>query len=145
MVIHCLFHGMIWVERDFEKCSGGIEVVVKLYFCIRQKQINSMVRLSREDFHFHASPRIIGCAKALRKRQTEAERILWKYLRRKNMKGYYFRRQHALKYYVVDFLCFKAKLVIEVDGLIHLRPGGGSGAPQAPLGVRRVRFTFLYW
>jgi cyclase len=49
---------------------------------------------------------------------TEAELVLWEYLRQHPL-GYKFRRQHPLGIYIVDFYCHKLKLVIEVDGSIH--------------------------
>ena len=50
---------------------------------------------------------------------TPAERILWARLRRRQLHGAYFRRQHAIGSFIVDFVCTAAKLVIEVDGEIH--------------------------
>lgn len=49
---------------------------------------------------------------------TEAELVLWEYLRQHPL-GFKFRRQHPLGIYIVDFYCHKLKLVIEVDGSIH--------------------------
>ena len=60
-------------------------------------------------------------ANILRKRMTKAEACLWKYaLRAGKMKGYTFRRQRPVLYYIADFMCLKLKLVIEVDGITHL-------------------------
>ena len=56
----------------------------------------------------------------LRKNQTEAEQILWKYLRKKQRKGHRFCRQYGLDRYIVDFYCPEKRLVIELDGDIHL-------------------------
>jgi len=71
--------------------------------------------------HFGASKRIFINAKALRKRETFAEKLLWSRLRNNQLK-YHFRRQHPLSDYVVDFYCEMLKLVIEVDGSIHADP-----------------------
>jgi len=68
-----------------------------------------------------ASKNIKVKAKELRKDMTESERILWNYLRRSRQNGMYFRRQHPYNIYILDFYCFEANLVIEVDGEIHLR------------------------
>ena len=51
---------------------------------------------------------------------TRAECELWKYLRRKNIKGFKFRRQFSVDRYVIDFYCSQLKLAIEVDGDTHL-------------------------
>lgn len=59
-------------------------------------------------------------AKKLRKGMTEHEKILWSYLRNRQMEGMQFRRQHPYGKYILDFYCFKANFVIEIDGLIHL-------------------------
>jgi very-short-patch-repair endonuclease len=59
-------------------------------------------------------------AKELRKDLTASEKILWSYLRRRQQLGMYFRRQHPYGIYILDFYCFEATLVIEVDGGIHL-------------------------
>ena len=62
-------------------------------------------------------------ARALRKNPTDAERRLWACLRHKQVDGFRFRRQAPIGPYVVDFVCFSAKLVVEVDGGHHaLRP-----------------------
>ncbi len=55
----------------------------------------------------------------LRSSQTPAEKVLWEKLRRKQVAGLRFRRQHAIGPFVVDFYCGKAKLVIELDGSVH--------------------------
>ncbi len=58
-------------------------------------------------------------AKALRKDETQAEKILWAKLRNNQLKGYKFRRQHPIGLYIVDFYCHQLKLIIEIDGEYH--------------------------
>jgi len=70
--------------------------------------------------HSNASIILFKRAVQLRKQQTDAEEILWGYLRTKPF-GYKFRRQHPYSLYILDFYCHSLKLVIEVDGLIHNR------------------------
>lgn len=67
---------------------------------------------------FGASHLIFENAKVLRKNMTDAEKILWGYLKAKP-NGIKFRRQHPMGIYIVDFYCHKLKLVIELDGSIH--------------------------
>ena len=55
---------------------------------------------------------------------TEAERKLWKYIRRKQIQGKQFLRQRPIGQYIVDFYCPEAKLVIEVDGGQHFTSEG---------------------
>ena len=62
---------------------------------------------------------LIKTAKALRKRSTDVERLLWRYLRAKQIGGLKFRRQQPIGQYIVDFACFEKKIVIEVDGGQH--------------------------
>ena len=59
-------------------------------------------------------------AKLLRKNQTEAEKLLWYHLRAHRLGGYKFRRQAPIDNYIVDFVCFNPKLIIELDGGQHL-------------------------
>jgi very-short-patch-repair endonuclease len=58
-------------------------------------------------------------AKALRRRMTDAETILWSSIRRSAVNGMHFRRQHPIGPYVADFACALARVVIEVDGATH--------------------------
>ena len=60
-------------------------------------------------------------AEELRKHMTKAELILWKELRNKKLLGLKFRRQHPISRFIADFYCHKHKLVIELDGEIHLK------------------------
>jgi very-short-patch-repair endonuclease len=58
-------------------------------------------------------------ARQLRKEMTDAERRLWSCLRMKQV-GARFRRQVPMGGYVVDFVCFEKRLIVEVDGGQHL-------------------------
>jgi len=58
-------------------------------------------------------------AQLLRENMTPAEKILWQYLRKSQLNGFKFGRQHPLKNFIADFYCHAAKLIIEVDGKIH--------------------------
>jgi len=55
----------------------------------------------------------------LRKNLTEAEKKLWGILRNKQLDGFRFRRQVPIGCYIVDFLCYENRLIIEVDGGHH--------------------------
>jgi very-short-patch-repair endonuclease len=61
---------------------------------------------------------ITGIAKSLRKNNTDVERLLWNYLARQlgNTK---FRCQQPIGRYIVDFVSFEKKIVIEIDGGQH--------------------------
>jgi very-short-patch-repair endonuclease len=58
-------------------------------------------------------------ARALRSNPTEAEKRLWQRLRYEQVDGFKFRRQAPIGGYIVDFVCFHARLVIELDGGQH--------------------------
>jgi very-short-patch-repair endonuclease len=59
-------------------------------------------------------------ARELRNNATDAERLLWHYLRRRQLNGFKFRRQHPIGRYVCDFVCLEALVVIELDGSQHV-------------------------
>ena len=50
---------------------------------------------------------------------TDAEIALWRILRSRRLAGFKFRRQQPMRHYVLDFVCFSHRLVIEVDGGQH--------------------------
>ena len=58
-------------------------------------------------------------AKQMRKNPTEAEEILWRRLKNKQLADLKFRRQHPVDRFIADFYCHERKLVIELDGSIH--------------------------
>ena len=61
-------------------------------------------------------------ARENRRNQTEAESVLWTYLRG-NALGTKFLRQHILGDYIGDFVSTEKKIVIEIDGGYHLQDG----------------------
>jgi very-short-patch-repair endonuclease len=65
------------------------------------------------------NPRIQGFAKALRRSSTPHERILWSILRDRRLADYKFRRQAPIGRYIADFVCYDAKLIVELDGSQH--------------------------
>ena len=80
-----------------------------------------------------------------RKAMTAAEQALWEQFR-SNKLGVRFRRQHVIGTYIVDFVCLKCKLVVEVDGEYHSSPeqqllDAERTAYLKTKGYRVVRFT----
>ena len=59
-------------------------------------------------------------ARNLRRNATEAERHLWRRLRKRALGGHRFRRQHPIGPYVADFACLQARLIVELDGSQHM-------------------------
>lgn len=50
-----------------------------------------------------------------------AEQRLWYFIRRKQLDGFRFRRQHTIGNFIADFACVEAMLVIELDGEQHAK------------------------
>lgn len=65
---------------------------------------------------------LLEAARVLRKGMTDAEQLLWFCLRRKQLDGFRFRRQHPFERFVLDFYCCEAKLAVELDGGQHNEP-----------------------
>ena len=61
----------------------------------------------------------ISNARTLRKNLTDAERALWKQMRMRQIGGYKFRRRQPIGKYIVDFVNFEKKVVVELDGGHH--------------------------
>jgi adenine-specific DNA-methyltransferase len=57
--------------------------------------------------------------RSLRKDMTDAERRLWSHLRRRQLSGFKFRRQHQVGLYICDFACVEASVAVELDGSQH--------------------------
>ena len=55
----------------------------------------------------------------MRANSTKAENVLWQALRNKQLEGLKFKRQVPLDGYILDFVCFDARLIVEVDGGQH--------------------------
>ncbi|MGH8702258.1 MAG: endonuclease domain-containing protein [Burkholderiales bacterium] len=82
-------------------------------------------------------------ARRLRKHPTDAERLLWRHLRLRQLGGYKFRRQQSLGPYIVDFVCLEKRLIVEVDGGQHAEQAEEDAQRTAWLeaeGFRVLRF-----
>ncbi|MCI0709396.1 MAG: endonuclease domain-containing protein [Chloroflexi bacterium] len=83
-------------------------------------------------------------AREMRKNATKAEVVLWQALRRQQVHGFKFRRQHPFGPYIADFYCAKAKLVIELDGASHEGQAEYDADRTnylATLGLRVIRYS----
>ena len=77
---------------------------------------------------------------------TEAERLLWSKLRKKQIKGLRFYRQRIIGDFIVDFYCHTGRLVIEVDGgqhynEDHIREDAARDDFLKNLGLKVLRFS----
>jgi len=87
-------------------------------------------------------------ARNLRKNMTDAEKLVWSNVRRKQVLGYQFYRQKVIGNYIVNFYCPKAKLAIEIDGGQHYCENGLKkdklrDKDLTCLGIRVIRFSNL--
>ena len=87
-------------------------------------------------------------ARELRKNMTNAERLLWSKVRRKQLSDRQFYRQCIIGNYIVDFFCPAIKLIVEIDGGQHYH-GKGQLSDQKrdefliKLGLKVLRFSNL--
>jgi len=84
-----------------------------------------------------------GRSRKLRADMTDAERVLWSRIRRKQIKGVQFYRQKPVGNYIVDFYCPKAKLIIEVDGGYHKRSEIMQNDHEKDKTMNELGFTVL--
>jgi len=75
-------------------------------------------------------------ARNLRANMTDAERIIWKHVRRKQILSVQFYRQKPIGRYIVDFYAPKAKLVVEIDGSLHVEAENMKKDQQRDLFMR---------
>jgi very-short-patch-repair endonuclease len=87
--------------------------------------------------------KMVEVARTLRRTQTPTEAILWQNLRGKQ-RGYKVRRQQPIGLFVVDFYIPQARLIVEIDGSIHIKQQDKDRERQAlleQLGLRFLRFS----
>src|SRR4051812_18723658 len=89
--------------------------------------------------------RLLKFARRMRHEQTDAERKMWSLLRDRKLQGFKFRRQHPIDGYIVDFICIRAKLAVELDGGQHgdrdqLSYDAKRTQRLSQLGIRVFRF-----
>jgi very-short-patch-repair endonuclease len=80
----------------------------------------------------------------MRHEPTSEEAMVWERLRRHQLLGLKFRRQHAIERFIVDFYCGSVCLVIEIDGSIHRENRERDAIREEFLkhqGLRVLRFT----
>ena len=91
------------------------------------------------------SPQQTAVARQLRKADTWAEQLLWRWLRDRRFSAYKFRRQQPMGSHILDFYCAEAKLNIELDGSQHghpkhLQSDAERDAWLAEQGIQVLRF-----
>jgi very-short-patch-repair endonuclease len=69
--------------------------------------------------HRPTAPRIRNFARKMRLQPTDAEAAMWRLLRDRRFVRFKFRRQVPFQSYILDFVCFEKRLVVEIDGSQH--------------------------
>ena len=98
---------------------------------------------SKRPYNHSAALSTFEKAKNLRRDSTPAEKQLWKMIRGRELKGFKFRRQHPLLYFVADYYCHQALLVIELDGDIHELPDVKQYDKQREEKIKELGITVL--
>lgn len=91
----------------------------------------------------HYKGYLLANAGELRSNLTDAEQLLWSRIRRKQLFGFKFNRQKPIGKYIVDFYCFEAKLIIELDGGQHFTEVGIDSDQVRDRYLRSQGFTVL--
>jgi very-short-patch-repair endonuclease len=86
----------------------------------------------------------IARARVLRRESTKQERRLWFLVRAGRLDGFRFRRQEVIGPFIVDFICFKGRLIVELDGSQHFTDRSYDEARDSYL--KGLGFTVLrFW
>jgi len=94
--------------------------------------------------YFKATHATLEAARILRKNMTPCEKFLWERLKGKQIDGHRFRRQHPIDFFIADFYCHDARLVVEIDGDIHDHQreyDDGRSAEMEKYDIKVLRFT----
>jgi very-short-patch-repair endonuclease len=70
-------------------------------------------------YHRPTAKRIRNFAKKMRREPTDAEAAMWRLLRDRRLAVFKFRRQVPFQSFILDFVCFEKRIVIEIDGSQH--------------------------
>ena len=102
--------------------------------------------MAEDNLHKGASKPLFDFARANRKKQTDAESLLWQELRSRKLQNLKFRRQHPLDNFIPDFYCHEAALAIEIDGGYHSEKeqkeyDAGRTYELKALGITVIRFA----
>ena len=84
--------------------------------------------------------RLVRFARELRRNSTDADRLLWRHFRAKRFASTKFKRQATIGPYIVDFVCFDRKLIVELDGSQHLDEDSGRQGWLEGQGFDVLRF-----
>jgi very-short-patch-repair endonuclease len=92
----------------------------------------------------HRDTRLIEFAREMRHEPTPGEKRMWRLLRHRRLAGFRFRRQHPVPPYIADFYCAVARLVVELDGDIHIGNEDADRRREEFLGRQGLR-VIRFW
>ena len=92
--------------------------------------------------HRPTAKRIREFAKKMRREPTDAEAAMWRLLRDRRLAPFKFRRQVPFQNFILDFVCFERRIVVEIDGGQHAWSGRDAAREAALMaeGFRVVRY-----
>ena len=89
--------------------------------------------------------RLTKLAKTLRKNPTNVETLLWQKLKARQLEGMKFRRQQPIEDFIVDFVSFQKRVIIELDGGQHAETTSSKDYERDRL-LSEAGFTVLrFW
>ena len=93
--------------------------------------------------HRPTAKRIRNFAKKMRREPTDAEAAMWRLLRDRRLALFKFRRQVPFQNFILDFVCFDTRFIVEIDGSQHASSERDS-AREAVLMAEGFRIA-RYW
>jgi very-short-patch-repair endonuclease len=99
--------------------------------------------MPQDPHHRPTAKRLRQFAKSMRHEPTDADAAMWRLLRDRRLSTYKFRRQVPIENYILDFVCFEKRLVIEIDGSQHAE-SPRDAARDAILSAERFSIA-RYW
>jgi very-short-patch-repair endonuclease len=97
-----------------------------------------------KSMYYGAKSITVQAARLLRENMTYYEKLLWERLKNKQICGVRFRRQHPIDFFIADFYCHEARIVVEIDGEIHEQQkeyDDGRSAEMERYHIKVIRFT----
>jgi very-short-patch-repair endonuclease len=91
----------------------------------------------------HNNRRFAKKRSSLRRNPTDAESVLWKNLKKSQLDGKKFRRQHSIGPYIVDFYCPEFRVAVELDGAKHMTPIGSEEDEKRDKFLRKLNVRVL--
>ena len=91
----------------------------------------------------HTRKEIQDFRRELRHRLTPAEAFLWKHLKSRQFEGRRFTKQHSIGHFIVDFYCPSEKLIVELDGQVHINPVAEDYDQERTLYLNKLGFKVI--